>query len=83
MKKRFALLVLVLLLTLAVAGPAFADCGDNCGGYGGIASKNKIYMGAIMSGWRPPTSQGEPQWPHPPYGSVMGLITGNCPVCTP
>ena len=82
MKKRITLLVIIFLLTLAVAGPAFADCGENCGGYGGTASTLKLRMGWLASTWRPDNSQGEPQTPPgKPYGPVMGLLNGNCPVC--
>ncbi len=81
MKKRFALLVLVLLLTLAVAGPAFADAGDhpNENGYGDTASSKKIMMGWLASRWNP--GKGNPQGNK--QGPTVGCYHANCPICAP
>ena len=76
MKKRIVLVILVLLLTLAVAAPAFADSNPPAWGevMGDWASDKKIMMGFYMP-WFVGQGQG---WR---LGPTIGYRQGNCPAC--
>ena len=79
MKKNLAIAVLVLLFTLSITVPAFADPGGNGQGpvIGKWASFWKIHNG--YNAFKPNPGQGDPDTPAwAPYGPTAGLLLSNC-----